>query len=102
LDAIKSKKKNRAVNDVKVNPDLVNRPTQSQRIFKQLGPDVSYESLNRVRRIWDAKVAKAGGYAGKTLSEGSMIDAMREGASAIRSELAKDRPDIAKRNKEYS
>jgi hypothetical protein len=87
---------------VKVDPDLVNKASQLQRIVEQLGPDVSYESLNRVRRVWDAKVAKAGGYAGQTLAEGSMVDAMREGANAIRSELAKDRPDIAKLNSEYS
>jgi hypothetical protein len=90
------------VNGVKVDPDLVNKASQLQRIVEQLGPDVSYESLNRVRRVWDAKVAKAGGYAGQTLAEGSMVDAMREGANAIRSELAKDRPDIAKLNSEYS
>jgi hypothetical protein len=102
LDALESYKQEGTVQGIKVDPDLVKRADQLQRIVKQFGPDISYESLNRVRRIWDAKVAKAGGYAGQTLSEGSMIDAMREGATAIRSELAKDRPDIAKLNSEYS
>jgi hypothetical protein len=102
LDSLESYKQEAVVNGVKVDPDLVNRATQLQRIVKQLGPDVSYSSLNRVRQIFDAKVARSGGYAGKTLSEGSMVDAMREGASAIRSELAKDSPDIAKLNKEYA
>ena len=103
LDALESyKQEGGMVNGVKVDPDLVNKATKLQRIVSQLGPDVSYESLNRVRRIWDAKVAKAGGYAGQSLAEGSMVDAMREGANAIRSELAKDRPDIAKLNSEYS
>jgi hypothetical protein len=102
IDSLEEYKQQGVVDGVKVDPDLVNKATQLQRIVKQLGPDVSYSSLNRVRQIWDAKVAKAGGYAGKTLSEGSAVDAMREGASAIRSELAKDRPDIAKLNAEFS
>jgi len=102
IDALESYKEEGMVNGVKVDADLVNKATKLQRIVSQLGPDVSYESLNRVRKIWDAKVARAGGYAGQSLAEGSMVDAMREGANAIRSELAKDRPDIAKLNSEYS
>jgi len=102
IDALEQYKQEGVVNGVKVDPNLVNKATQLQRIVKQLGPDVSYESLNRVRQIWDKSVARAGGYQGKSLAEGSMVDAMREGANAIRSELAKDQPDIAKLNSEYS
>jgi len=39
------------VNGVKVDPDLVNKASQLQRIVEQLGPDVYDESLNRVRRV---------------------------------------------------
>jgi hypothetical protein len=102
LDAMEDYKQQGVVDGVKVDPDLVKQATQLQRIVQQLGPDVSYSSLNRVRQIWDAKVARAGGYAGQTLADGSKVDAMREGASAIRDELAKNRPDIAKLNAEYS
>ena len=102
IDALEQYKQEGVVNGVKVDPNLVNKATQLQKIVKQLGPDVSYESLNRVRQIWDKSVARAGGYQGKSLAEGSMVDAMREGANAIRSELAKDQPDIAKLNSEYS
>jgi hypothetical protein len=102
LDALESYKQEGIVNGVKVDPNLVDNATQLQQIVKELGPEVSYQSLNRVRQIWDKAVARSGGYAGKTLAEGSTVDAMREGASAIRDELAKDRPDIAKLNAEYS
>lgn len=102
LDALESYKQEGIVDGVKVDPNLVNKATQLQRIVSQFGPDISYESLNRVRRIWDKSVARAGGYQGKSLAEGSLVDAMREGANAIRSELAKDRPDIARLNSEYS
>jgi hypothetical protein len=102
LDSLESYKQQGVVNGVKVDQDLVRQATQLQRVVEQLGPNVSYASLNRVRQIWDAKVAKAGGYAGTTLAEGSKVDAMREGANAIRDELAKNRPDIAKLNAEYS
>jgi hypothetical protein len=102
LDSLEDYKQQGVVDGVKVDPDLVKQAAQLQRIVKQFGPDVSYSSLNRVRRIWDSKVARVGGYAGQSLAEGSKVDAFREGASAIREELAKDRPDIAKLNKEYS
>jgi hypothetical protein len=102
VDALEKYKQEGTVDGVMVDPDLVERATQLQDIVQEFGPDISYESLNRVRRIWDAKVVRAGGYVGKSLADGSMMDAMREGANAIRSELAKDRPDIAKLNKEYS
>jgi hypothetical protein len=40
-----------------------------------------------VRQIWDKKVAQAGGYPGKIMAEGSMLDAQKAGANAIRSEF---------------
>ena len=66
-----------------------------------MGPDVSYKDLNRVRQIWDQKVARAGGYSGQTMAEGSMLDAQKAGATAIRSELAKANPDIAAINTQF-
>lgn len=63
---------------------------------------VSYKSLNRVRQIWDGAAARGGAYTGKTLAEGSMLDAKAAGASAIREELSKAQPDIAKINAEFS
>jgi len=52
--------------------------------------------------VWDESVARAGGYAGKTLAEGSMADAMRDGANSIRRELAAANPDLAALNAKYA
>lgn len=101
VDLLEKYKSGFRVNGVDVDPDAVNKATELQSIVKGLGDDVSYQSLNRVRQIWDKKVAQAGGFAGKTLSEGSMVDAQKEGANAIRRELSAASPDIAKINSEF-
>jgi hypothetical protein len=66
------------------------------------GDVVPTKDLVSLRRILDDQVARAGGYAGATLADGSMVDAMREGAGSIRSELAKSNPDLAVLNQKYS
>lgn len=77
--------------------DIVSSAEGNQRAFG----GVPYQSLNKVRQIWDGVVAKADGYGAGNLAEGSMVDAMREGANAIRAELSKAQPDIAKINQEF-
>jgi hypothetical protein len=47
-------------------------------------------------------VAKAGGYAGIPLAEGSKVDAAKELANAAREEIAKIDPRMADANAEYS
>jgi hypothetical protein len=73
-----------------------------QKTIAEYGPDISFRSLRRVRQVYDKTVAQARGFHGKTLAEGSTIEAKRELANAIRGELAKSSPDLAKVNKEYS
>jgi hypothetical protein len=102
LQALEDYKDTFKVNGAEMRPDAVARATELQDTIKQLGPDVSYASLNRARQIFDEVVAQGKGYYGKTLAEGGTLDVQREAANAIRQELAKDRPDIAKLNKEYS
>lgn len=62
---------------------------------------VSKESLTQLKQLWQEKVAKAGGYYGKTLAEGSKMDALSEAEHAIRRQLDTQFPDIAKINAEY-
>jgi hypothetical protein len=71
-------------------------------LVKEQGRDVSFKSLRSLRKILDSAVEKGSGFYGKTVAEGSMIEAQRELAGAIRSELAKSSPDLAKVNAEYS
>jgi hypothetical protein len=66
------------------------------------GGYVSTKDLVAARRVWDTTVARAGGFTGKTLAEGSMADAMAEGANSIRRELASANPDLAALNAKYS
>lgn len=101
IDSLEKYKQGNMVNGVAVNSSAVQHASDLQDMIKQLGPNVSYQSLNKARQILDKGVAQAGGYAGKTLSEGSMIDAQREAANAIRAELSRQSPDIAKINAEF-
>jgi hypothetical protein len=90
------------VNGVEIDPTAVRRLDGLKETITQLGADVDYKSLRRVRQIYDQIVADARGFHGKTVAEGSTLDAQRELANAIRRELAKATPDVAKVNKEYS
>lgn len=73
-----------------------------QKVLAQYGNDMTPASLRKVRQVWDAAVAQAKGYAGKTLNEASLINIKKEGANAIRAELAKQYPEIAALNAKYS
>ena len=66
------------------------------------GTMVPTKDLVAMRRVLDSQVARAGGYAGQTLADGSTVDAMREGANSIRAELAKANPDLNTLNQKYS
>ena len=70
--------------------------------IRDLGDNSSPQTLRKVRQIWDAEVARAGGYMGKNISDASILYARKEGANAIRSEIAKLSPDLAKVNAEYT
>lgn len=84
------------------NEAAVKQLTKVWEQFVELGDDVSYQTVKRIRQIFDKEVAEAGGFYGKTLKEGSQIKAKQEAANAIRREIAKEHPDIAKVNAEYS
>lgn len=89
------------VNGVAVDEAAVKNVEKLQDTITQLGPNVSYQSLNKVRHILDKGVARSGGYAGKTIAEGTALDAQKEAANAIRRELSRQSPDIAKINGEF-
>jgi hypothetical protein len=101
IDSLEKYKQGHMVNGVAVNQNAVQHASDLQDVIKQLGPNVSYQSLNKARQILDKGVAQSGGYAGKTLSEGSLVDAQKEAANAIRAELSRQSPDISKINAEF-
>lgn len=62
----------------------------------------TFESVRRLRQILDGMVTAGDKAFGRTIAEGTELDAKREAANAIRGELSKINPDIAKINKEFS
>jgi hypothetical protein len=73
---------------------------EMQRIVAATKP--TFESVRRLRQILDQTVTKGDKTFGRTIAEGSTLDATREAANAIRRELAKAAPDVARINKEFS
>jgi hypothetical protein len=80
----------------------IDRVDALKQVVAQFGPDVSPGDIVKLRRLWDKQIAAAHGFYGKTVAEGSALDAKREAADAIRSELAQQYPDLDKINKEFS
>lgn len=66
------------------------------------GTQPTFESVRRLRQILDGMVTAGDKTFGRTIAEGSELDATREAANAIRRELAKGSPDVARINKEFS
>jgi hypothetical protein len=84
-------------------PQAVKHIEGFQSILKDIGTtDAPYESVRKLRQIWDKGVAQSKGFYGKTLTEGSLIDAQKTASDALRGELAKQYPNMDKVNKEYS
>lgn len=64
--------------------------------------EVPVDRLRALRQFWDALAAKAGRYQGTALADQSAAETHGMAADAIREELGKQFPNIAKLNKEYS
>ncbi len=64
--------------------------------------EVSVENARKVRQILDRSISKSTKTFGKTGQESNLLDAQKEAANAIRSQLAKEHPDIAAINKEFN
>lgn len=60
------------------------------------------DTVRSLRQYWDDIAARAGRYGGTDLADQASAEAHGMAADAIRSELAKDNPDIAALNREYS
>ena len=63
---------------------------------------LSAANARRVRQFYDKVTKDAGGFEGKNLSDKSVAGAHEMAADAIREELSREYPDIAKLNREYS
>lgn len=75
---------------------------QLQDVLRAHGDHISYRDLNGLRRMYDEAVAARGGYSGRDLLSTMHASAEKQAANIFREELAKDHPDIAALNKEFS
>jgi hypothetical protein len=87
---------------INIDEDAVRAANNLQSLVSEYGDQISLKSLRKVRQIFDEQVARAGGYEGKSLAEGSLLDAKEELANAAREQIGKSNPDIAQKNAEYN
>lgn len=87
---------------INIDDNAVNAASALQKTISQYGDTISPQSMRKVRQIFDESVARAGGYEGRNLAEGSILDARKEAATAIRQQLAKDNPELVPLNNEVN
>ncbi len=84
------------------NPQAVDAINGVQDIVQQYGPDISPDSLRKLKSIFDDPVASAGGYGGADLTTKYALNAQRAAANSIRQIMSSASPDVAALNKEIS
>jgi hypothetical protein len=85
-----------------IDENAVNAANAMQKVIQQYGESMPVRSARKVRQIFDEAVAKAGGYEGRSLPEGSLLDAKKVATSAIRENLASTHPELVPWNKEIN
>lgn len=94
------------VGGVEAEPKAIQAADALESVVRQMSEkgEASFASLRSLRQIWDKTVAKAAGGKGFLLDElGNLtVEAKKAAANAIRTELSKASPELAKVNKEYS
>jgi len=106
LDALESSKSDFMIEEggkkIAAEPEKIVNIDNLKNIIQEFGDKISFNSLRKLRQIWDTSIASGKGFMGKTLTEGGVLDAKKTATSAIRGELAKEFPDLDKVNAEYT
>jgi hypothetical protein len=102
IEALQSSKAEYIVDGVNLEPGITKTADELSKTIAQFGNEISTKSLRAVGQVWDKIIAKGGGFAGKTLKEGGELDLKKMATNAIRDELAKEYPDLAKLKAEYT
>jgi hypothetical protein len=84
------------------NPTAVDAINKVQDVVQQYGPDISPDSLRKLKGIFDDPVAAKGGFAGADLTTQYSVKAQKAAANSIRTILNGASPDVAALNKEIS
>lgn len=101
IEALQNAKSVYRVGEVAVEPRAIKAIDDMIDTVKSFGSEVSFESMRALRQILDTSVAKSKGFLLDEVGSFSVM-AKREASNAIRKELAKTYPDLAKVNAEYS
>jgi hypothetical protein len=92
---------NSAGQRVVIEPAAVKAVNDLQAVLMDYGDKISIESLNKVRKSWDATVQRGKGFTADDVSQ-MKVWAAREGRSVLREELSKASPDIDRVMAEFS
>jgi len=90
------------VDDTVIRPAVKKSVDDFRGILEELGDNVSFASLRQVRQILDDAVTEGGKAFGRTLGESTQLSIQRNTANAIRAELAKESPELARVNATYT
>jgi hypothetical protein len=84
-----------------IEPAAVEAVNKLQSTLMEYGDQVSIESVNKVRKIWDQAVQRGKGFTTDELTQWN-VWAKREGRTVLREELSKASPDIDRVMAEYA
>lgn len=101
IDKLDELQRSFTVNGVPFNENAVNAVGRVTNSIAALGKNPHLDDVVAARRILDSAVADARGHY-KAVSDSTLLSAQKEGANAIRSELAKQHPDIDVLNKKFN
>jgi len=103
LERLELAKTRFVVEGVVIEPKAVAAIDDVMKTILEFGKEASIKSLRKVRQIWDASIAEKGGFE-KFQDEltSFAIKAKKEGSNAIRTLLAKESPELATLNKEFT
>lgn len=100
-DMLDNLKQSTVVRGVQLHPEAAQAIDVVKDQIQRMGADIPYADVRKARQIFDRIVAQAGGYQGKDLAEGSLVDIRREAANSMRTELGKASPDLAAVNAKF-
>lgn len=86
---------------IAINNNVIKNIDELQGVLDEFGDNISFDSMRSIKQILDKEVSQSGGFL-KTLKEGAELDIKKNLSNSIRNILAKESPDLAKLNAEYT
>lgn len=103
IDTIENYKNNFVVDGVVTEPQAIQVADSLLDVVKKFGDKTNNQNLIRLRRIWDEQIAKRKGFEKSVDQITSFgLEVKKEASNSIRNILAKENPDLALLNKEFS